>query len=332
MGTFFGLDIGSAQIKVMQVAKEAGKLKLLHFGAANYSQNQLAEAVKKTIKDAGIKSSAEVHLALKESDVYSRIIETPKLSEAELASSIQFEAEQYIPTDLSEVDLSYQVIDEGEANLGDKKTMKVLLIATPKEKLTQAMNLVDQVGLIPASIETELFSLKRLFGKPKKIQLIMLFGHKTTDMIILNNEVPQFVYSMPTGGLAMTRVLASELQLAEDQAEQYKRTYGLLTDQLEGKVANLLAPLVDEMVKEINKAFVFVQQQGQRVPEQLILAGGGAMLPGLSGYLVQKLNMEVLIGDPWENFIKDEQLTAATAGVGISQLAIVTGLAIKGLV
>lgn len=331
MGTSFGLDIGASQIKVMQVAKESGKFKLLHFGLVNYTQNP-AEVIKEAIKQSGVKNSAEVNLALKESDVYSRIIETPKLSETELASSINFEAEQYIPTDLSEIDLSYQIISGSEVAVADKKTMKVLLIAAPKEKLNNLINLIDEVGLIPMSLETELFSLKRLFGKPKKIQLIMLFGYKTTDMIILNNGVTQLLYSMPIGGLTMTRVLTAELQLPEDQAEQYKRTYGLLADQLEGKVAKLLTPLVDEMIKEINKAFTFLQQQGFHLPEQLILAGGGAMLPGLSGYLVQKLNLEVLVGDPFENFIKDEEFTKLINAVNMTQLAVVTGLAIKGLV
>ncbi|MEK7513541.1 MAG: type IV pilus assembly protein PilM [Patescibacteria group bacterium] len=332
MGIFFGLDIGLSQVKVMQAAKESGKFKLLHFAAVKYGPNQLVEAVKQAIKLAGIKNSAEANIALKESDVYSRIIETPKLSETELASSIQFEAEQYIPTDLSEIDLSYQIIGGLEDALADKKTMKVLLIATPKEKLTSLTNLIDEAGLIPMSVETELLSLKRLFGQPKKLQLLMLFGYKTTDMIILNNGVPQFLYSMPTGGLALTRVLTAELQLPEDQAEQYKRTYGLLPDQLEGKVAKLLTPLIDEMVKEINKSFVFLQQQGWHVPDQLILTGGGAMLPGLSGYLVQKLNLEVLLGDPFENFIKDENFTGMMNGINNTQLAVVTGLAIKGLV
>ena len=122
------------------------------------------------------------------------------------------------------------------------------------------------------------------------------------------------------------------LQLPEDQAEQYKRTYGLLPDQLEGKVAKLLTPLIDEMVKEINKSFVFLQQQGWHVPDQLILTGGGAMLPGLSGYLVQKLNLEVLLGDPFENFIKDENFTGMMNGINNTQLAVVTGLAINVLV
>lgn len=331
MGLSFGLDISLTQVKVMQVAQESGKFKLAHFAAVKYGENQLVEAVKLAVKQAGIKNSAEANISIKESDVYSRIIETPRLSETELASSIQFEAEQYIPTDMSEIDLSYQVISGSEESSGDKKTMKVLLIATPKDKLTSIANLIDEVGLIPMSIETELLSLKRLFGQPKKLQLLMLFGYKTTDMIILNNNIPQFLYSMPTGGLTLTRVLTTELQLPEDQAEQYKCTYGLLPDQLEGKVAKLLTPLIEEMVKEINKSFVFLQQQGLHAPDQLILTGGGAMLPGLSGYLVEKLNLEVSVGDPLENFIKDEYFTAMMNGINRTQLAVVTGLAIKGL-
>jgi len=331
MSTFFGLDVGSSQVKVMQVKKLTQGFELSHFGAAGLqSPEELAQTIRQAVEAAGIKGGVEVNLALSESEVYTRIIDTPRLSETELASSIRYEAEQYVPIPLEEVDLSHQIISTSEDVL-DTKTMKVLLIAVPKERVVRLTSLMDQAGLIPKSLETELFSLKRVFGNPQKSQVLVLFSHKTTDLMIVDKGIPKFLYSMPSGGLSLTKSLANELSLPDDQAEQYKRTYGLKEDLLEGKVSRVIRPLIDEVVNQIKKAFVYLQQQGQQnLPDQLVIGGGGALLPGLSGYLVKQLNLEVVVGDPLDKFIKDEEFKKKINTDTNPQLAVVTGLATKG--
>jgi len=332
MGAFFGLDIGSSQVKVLEAEKANSGFRIKHYAAVNHAGDGggLAVTVQKALKEAGIKAAAEVNLALPESDVYTRIIETPRLSETELASSIQYEAEQYVPVALSEVELYHQVLEEAGVDT-EKKTMRVLLIAVPKERIKRLTQLLDQAGLIPKSLETELFSLKRVFTDLSKSQLLILFGHKTTDLMIMKKGSPLFLHSMGSGGRALTKNLVNELSLAEDQAEQYKRTYGLREDLLEGKVAKVLMPLIDEVVSQVNKAFVYIQQQGvKKLPEQLVMTGGGALLPGLSGYLVKKLNMEVVVGNPLQRFVKDEDFKKLITSETNPHLGAVVGLAVKG--
>ena len=273
-----------------------------------------------------------MNVALPESEVYTRIVTTPKLSETELASSIQYEAEQYVPVALSEVELFHQVLNT-EGVVQDEKMMKVLLIAVTKERLKRLTDLLDKAQLIPKSLETELFSLQRVFADNVKTQLLLSINYKTTDMMIMTKGLPLFLHSMASGSMAMTRTLMNDLSLSEDQAEQYKRTYGIREDLLEGKVANLLSPLVDEVVTQVEKAVVYLSQQGfNKRPEQLVLTGGGALLPGLSAYLVKKTNMEVVVGDPFQKFVESEELKNLITSKNNPQLAAVTGLAIKELV
>ena len=179
-------------------------------------------------------------------------------------------------------------------------------------------------------METELFSLKRVFTDINKSQLLISFGHQTTDLIILEKGVPLFLHSFASGGIALTKTMANELSLTFEQAEQYKRTYGLRENLLEGKVAKLLTPLIDEVIKQINKAFVFIQQSDHKQPEQMIISGGGALLPGLSGYLANKFNLEVVVGNPLNRFVKDEEFSKKIAQESNPQLTTVTGLALKG--
>jgi len=329
MRQWFGLDIGSNQVKVLEAEKTAQGFKAAKMAAVQVGNKSLAEAIKAAVKEAGIKSGAEANTALPESEVFTRIIETPKLSEAELASSIQYEAEQYIPVPMNEVELFHQVI-AGEQDR-DENFMKVLLIATPKTEITELTRLFDQAELIPKSLETELFSQKRVLGNEKKVQVIASFGHKTTDLLVLNHGIPCFTYSVNAGGLSLTKTLVNELSLETEQAEEYKKTYGLREDLLEGKVSKILSPVIDEVVSQINKAFLYLQQQGyNKIPDELVLSGGGALLPGLTGYLAAKLNLETVVADPFSQFIHDDEFKKRFPYETNPQWATAAGLALKG--
>ncbi|OIN89551.1 hypothetical protein AUJ59_01310 [Candidatus Beckwithbacteria bacterium CG1_02_47_37] len=322
MGNFFGLDLGSSQIKVCRAEKSGPGFKLKALA--------IASEVQAAVKLAGIKSNCEVNLALPEAEIYTRIVDIPKLSETELNSAIQFEAEQYIPVNLEEVELFHQILPAPETV--EAKTMKVLLIAVPKERLNRVTALLDSAGLIPHNLETELFSLKRVLAEPNRYQLLLLLSHKTTDMMVVYKGEPVMMHSLPGGGLGLTRSLVTEMNLSEMQAEQYKHTYGLRADLLEGKVAAVLQPLMNELVSQINKTYVYLNEQGyKKNPEQIILAGGGALLPGLTGFLVEKLNTEVVVADPFKQFVKDELFHQLVTNEANPQWAVAAGLAIKGL-
>lgn len=328
MKNVFGLDLGSAQIKVLQAEPAGLQYKLKHLAVESVVNETEAEAILKLVKAAGIRASSEVNLALPEAEVYTRIVDIPKLSEAELNSAIQFEAEQYVPVSLSEVELFHQIIPAPDGV--ESKTMKVLLIAAPKDRLNQLTVLLDSANLLPRSLETEMFSLKRVLADPDRYQLLLLLSHKTTDMMVVYKGEPVLLHSFPGGGLGLTRSLVSEMGLSEMQAEQYKHTYGLRADLLEGKVAHVLLPQLIELVAQIDKAYVYLHDQGfKKNPEQVVLAGGGALLPGLTGFLVAKLNTEVVVADPFKNFVKNETFHRLVLSEANPQWSVAAGLAIK---
>ena len=330
MGNFFGLDLGSSQIKVAQAEKSNQGFKLKALATESVSNETEAQAIQKAVKQAGIKGSSEVNLALPESEVYTRIVDIPRLSETELNSAIQFEAEQYVPVSLDEVELFHQILESGDTL--ENKTMKVLLIAVPKERLAKVTSLLDGAGLIPHNLETELFSLKRVLNEANRYQLLLLLSHKTTDIMVVYKGEPVLMHSLPGGGLALTRSLVTEMSLSEVQAEQYKHAYGLRQDLLEGKVATVLTPLFSELVNQINKAYVYLSDQGyKKTPEQVVLAGGGALLPGLTSFLVGKLNTEVVVADPFKNFVKDDAFHKLVTTEANPQWSVAVGLAVKGL-
>ena len=330
MTAFFGLDIGSTQIKAVQAEKTAQGYRLKHLGVETITHDGPVATILKLLKLSGIKPAAEANLALPESEIYSRIVSVPKLSEIELNSAIQYEAEQYVPIALDEVELFHQILTESPSL--DDKTMKVLLIAVPKTKLKATGDQLDQCGLIPHTLETELFALKRVLAESARYQLLVLLSHKTTDLMVVHRGEPILTHSLPSGGMALTRSLVNEMSLSEIQAEQYKQTYGLRKDLLEGKVAQVLLPLLNELVNQINKAYVYLNEQGyKKTPEQVVLAGGGALLPGLTNFLVEKLNTEVLVADPFKNFVQDDLFKKLVTAETNPHWTTAVGLAIKDL-
>jgi type IV pilus assembly protein PilM len=313
---FFGLDIGSHNIKIAQVRKNKDKYQLLAFGSAPsttkglLSESEgdllaLAEIIKKLHKDTGIKTR-NVAAALPQDQVFTRIISLPPLSESEIESTLQWEAEQYIPLSLSEVILTHEVI--GKVKRNGKENVELLLAAAPKSLVEKTINVLKMANLNPVSIEMEIISMARSLIPPNNEQVLLVdFGAKATDLAIVENGVIVFVYSVPTAGEALTRALSLELGLESSQSEAYKKSYGVDPEKLEGKVSAALKPILNTIVSEIKKAYRFYQEKGKNI-QRIVLSGGGAGLPEINTFLAKELNLEVQVGNPFIQITEDSLL------------------------
>jgi type IV pilus assembly protein PilM len=332
MRPWFGLDIGSREIKVVQAEKSGPGFKISRAAAVANIKTDTATAVKQAMKEAGIRNSGEANVALSESAVTTRIIDVPRLSDTELASAVQYEAEQYIPYPLAETELFHQILAVDQNN--DERPMKVLLIAVPKIRIQELTEILDKAEIIPKSLETELFSQKRLLTDPKKVQIIASFGGQSTDLMVLRYGICYLTYSIAIGSDALTKNLAAELSLSIEHAEEYKKTYGLRSDILEGKVAGILSPAMENIVSEINKALLNLGQQGYgaKQPDELVLTGGGALLPGLATFLATKLNLEAVVADPFSRFVRDNNFKKIFPNISNPQWTTVVSLALKGAI
>lgn len=317
--TNIGLDLGSSSLKVVELLKEDKKYRLINLGLiasppggllseSKVEQEAVSQAIKQLFREAKI-TSDEVNVALPESQVFTFVIETPALSERELASSIQWEAEQYIPIPLDEVVLDWKILVQGQ-----KKTDKnqVLLVAAPKRVTEKYQKVLELAGLTPITLETELISASRsLLASVPQLTTIMVvnIGSGTTDFSILNSGIVLFTRSIGTGGIAFTRAIKQTLSLEEGQAEEYKKTYGLEEDKLEGKVAAALKPLMSSIISEMKKGMGFFSE---KVPsgkiDVVLLSGGSCLLPGLIPYLARELNVETQIGNPLTNVEVDKKV------------------------
>lgn len=315
-----GLDIGSYSIKAVQLERQGNGFKLLGAGITSTPVNGLsgspgdslktAEAVKKLLGDTKL-SPTEVNLALPEPQVFTRLITLPYLSDEETTSAISWQAEQYVPIPLSKANIAHIIVNKEQPKEGNSGKTEVLIVAAPKEVVKKYVDIVNLSGLKVAVAETELLSLSRVFGVPNQTALIADLGAISTDLGIIQNTQLLASRSIATAGHILTKSAATGLSITEAQAEEYKKTYGLRDDQLEGKVKTALEPTFRVIVDEMRKLIQYYKTELKKEEplSAVIISGGTSGMPEISTYIAQNLGIEVIIGDPFSKIMKDARIS-----------------------
>ena len=340
---FFGLDIGSANIKIVQLARDGDKNKLISFGMiaspprgissdSDFDLEALAKTIEKIHKDAKV-STDQVVLSLPESKIFTRVItDMPVLSDDELASALPWQAEQYVPIPLKEVTMDWQVIYRPKDASNPSAKMEVLLVAAPNTVINKYMKVLKMANLRPVAVETEIIALARsLVGNNpySPTTLIVNLGAQTTDLSIVRVGAISFTRSIATGGTALARAVAQELGFELPQAEEYKKTYGLDDAKLEGKISEAIRPVFEIIVNEVKRALVdYKEKNADDSVKRVVLSGGSAKLPNVAVYIASALGLEVQVGDPWFNIQKDQKITQMLAE-DAPYYAVACGLALK---
>ena len=335
----FGLDIGRSFIKVLQVKDQGGKKVLSALGSAPTPSGGLqtdspvelkhvSDAIKACVKASGV-SGNKCNISLIESQTVTRLITMPNLTDKELSSAINWEADKYIPLPIKDVNLQYKVVSRFGAGSEQGGKMDVLLVAAPKRIVEKYLRVVKDAGLEVNAIETESSALARALSRGTEPSLIVLsFGSASTEIVAVKEGSVIFTRSIATGGAALTKAIMAEFDLPLNQAEEYKHTYGIVENQLGGKIANVLRPVLDTIVVEITKTLEFSKTH---IPEsqltRIVICGGGAYMPGIGEFLTRRTSLEVSLGDPWDILTK-EGLILKYPGQG-GFYATATGLALR---
>jgi len=332
-----GIDIGSKTIKIVELEKEGKTFKLLSSGALGYqgvvpSQAKddkelapLADVIRKLHKEAHIRGR-NVAISLPEPLVFTRTIKFPPLTDQEIESAVKWEAEQYIPIPLSEAIVEHQIVERSEGSQGG---VTVLLVASPKVLVEKYIKLISGAGLTTVGVETEALALCRALAPETGTVLILDFGAQSSNIAIVKDAMVRFSRSIPTAGEAFTRALSQSLGIEHEQAEAYKKTYGLSSD-LEGKVKKSLAPVFNLVAEEIKKAIHFYQTEEKgEAPKSVIVSGGTSSMPEAISTLTNLLGIEVVVGNPFAKVLVDVQASKSLANYS-SLYSVAVGLALRG--
>jgi type IV pilus assembly protein PilM len=332
-----GIDFGTHSVKAVELSNITTHPKLVNFGSQTTpqgvinsedkkDQKKLADVVKKLYSDSKIKNTSIV-VALPEFSVFTRFLEFPGVKEEELKDAVFYEAKQYIPVPIEEVRMSYVPIGFNEA----KNAPRVLLVAAPLKIIESYIKVTEMAGLEIVAIETESVALGRaMYRATQQKHVVMLdFGANSTDMSIMMEGYLVFSQSISIGSDALTQAIVNKFNFEYSQAEEYKRNYGITPDILENKIYNVLSPILESIVLEVNRGIEFYKNKTlTNAPTEFFLTGDGALLPGLADYLSKALHVNATIANPWSNIQVDRKFQDIISKSGPS-FSVAIGLALK---
>jgi type IV pilus assembly protein PilM len=333
-----GIDIGSRTIKIVELEKDGASFSLAASGIVGYSGTtvdkmtddkevaSLGQIIRKLHTEAGV-SSKDVIISIPEPLVFTRTIKFPLLTDSEIASAVKWESEQYIPIPINEAVIQHTILSRNEK--ASPPEVLVLLVAAPKAIVEKYTKVIQAAGLSTLAVETELIALTRALAPVDKTVLLVDLGATSTNIAISKLGLLSFSRSIPIAGEAFTRAVSQGLGVNAQQAEEYKKTYGLSQGQLEGKVKGVLDPVLRLVVDEIKKAvsYYLTEEKGE-TPSALIVTGGTSGMPDIISMLTELLGMEVLVGNPFAR-IKLDPETAKKLAPYAPLYSVAVGLALR---
>lgn len=333
-----GIDFGTHSVKAVELAKiSSNNPVLVNLGSQltpkgvinsedTGDQKKLAEVLKKLYSSSGIKNK-KVVMALPEFSVFTRFLEFPGVKEEELRDAVYFEAKQYIPMPLNEVQLSYVPIGFNT----ERNAPRVLVVAAPRKVIDIYINVAMKAGLEVIAMETESVAMGRAMYKAygKKNIVMLDFGANSTDMSILSEGYMVFSQSIAIGSDSLTQAIINKFNFQYQRAEEFKRNYGVTKGVLEDKIYEVLSPILESIMVEVRRGVEFYKNKTLSVsPSDYLLSGDGALLPGLAEYVSKSLGVKSEVANPWKNIAVEDKFRDIIAKSGPSY-SVAIGLALK---
>lgn len=330
-----GLDIGASSVKIVQLKKKKSLTKLVGYESRALPDNLIIEGIisdhqkmAKIIKEMlaetkeGKFTAEKVIASIPDTNVFTRVLELPELSEKELKEAVMWETDQSVPMATTDLVVDWQVLGPSYAKDGMND---VLLVAAPLAIVNSYIQLFKILDLQPEAIETSLISVVRALVSSKEhgeTMVVVDIGAKKTNLGIYDNTL-SFSDSIDFGGDVLTEAIAEGMKLEKDKAEKIGRASGLHDKKVKEKVLPVLEVLKNEITKVIR---YHDERSGEdKKLSKIVLCGGSSNFIGITEYLADEFKMEVKIGNPWVNIdtypikpVPKNEAPAYTNAIGLS--------------
>lgn len=329
---FFGLDIGTTAVRLVELHNSGKSKALVKYAyvplestvAMSDSQadlQKLASIIKNLIEQSKV-TTKHVAVGLPSQRVFTTVVDIDRLSEGEIAKTIQYQADSLIPTPLTESKIDWAVLGDSPK---DKAKVEVLLTSVSNDFIESRLDLLESIGLNVIAFEPDHIALSRAvipFGTTTP-QMVVDIGNRATDLVVCMNGAPHLARAIPTGSEAIIRAAVQNLSIDEKQAQQFVNKFGLAKDKLEGQIYNAIVGTIDILITEMEKTIKFFQARyPESKIERIIVTGGASALPEFPLYIANKFGLNVEIGNAWRNvsFPADRQaeLMAASNHFGVA--------------
>lgn len=307
---YFALDISTTAVRVVQLSGSSGSWSLLHYAVAPVSikvatsdsaedQKKLSEVIMTAIGQSGI-TSKNVVLGIPSNKTFATVIEMPDMPAGELAATIKYQIDQYIPTSIEESKVDWAML--GKAGPGSTNN-EVLLVSVANKYVESRLDLVEALGFNVIAIEPESIAAIRSLqptGVPEGRVLVEM-GDFSTDIILTYADGPRLIRSIPIGAQSLVKAVMQNLNVDGQQAQQFVAKFGVQQDKLEGQVYRAVLPTVEQIASEVTKSVKFFQTRYVGIPvSQIIMSNYAVTIPGFSAFVSERVGLLAQAGNPWQ--------------------------------
>ena len=337
-----GLDIGSSSVKAIEVVPRGNGFELLHLGVAALPHDAIVEgaflnasAIADAIREAIAKSGSRAKHAAAAVSGHSVIVKkitVPAMTAAELEESIRWEAEQYIPFDVNEVNLDFEILQAGDA----ERPMEVLLVAAKKDLIDDYVNLIGEAGLTPSVIDVAGFAVENAFeanyGASDEVIAIVNIGAQNSTINVLAGGVPAFTRDVATGGNQYTAEIQRAMSVGFDEAERIKigergpESQDVVPQEVEQAMRAVTNNLVGEIARSLD--FFAATAADMRI-QRVYLAGGSSRVSGLEAAFKERTGLEVELMNPLAKMLPSNRFDAEFLDQVGPSLSVGIGLAMR---
>jgi len=332
---FFGLDIGSGAIRLVQLRGSGANKSLVKYSYvpldsnialsdSSVDQAKLAQIIKQLISKTGV-TTQNVAVGIPSNRVFTIVADVEKLNPKEMEKSIELQADSLIPTPIAESKVDWAVIGDSPI---DKTKEEILLTSVPNGYIENRLAMLESIGLNVIAFEPDNLALARsLASLDSKTQLILDIGKMSSDLVIVTSGVPHLTRSIPTGIATIVRSTAENMNIDAQQANQLIFKFGMNKDKLEGQVFQAVSGAIEQLYTEIEKSIKFYQTRYANTKiDTIIVSGGAAAIPELPINLANKFGINVEVGNAWRNVAYGQDRQNELLAIS-SQFGVAVGLA-----
>ena len=293
----------------------------------------VGEAIRRAVKRSGA-SSKEAAIAISGDAAITKVIQMPRtLNEGELEGQVELQADQYIPFPMEEVSYDFQVIGPSEK---DPEMLDVLLVATRTENVEQRQAAVQAAGLMTRIVDVEAFALENACklmthqmpdGGIDRTIAVVDFGASSTTFSVLKNLKVIYTRDFAFGGQQLTEEIMRTYGLSMEEAGRAKKEGGLPSNYQ----PEVLDPFIDDMTQQVSRSlqFYLASGSGREQPDQILICGGCANIPGVADVIASRVGIAAEKGDPLGQMKMSSKAKAQAVKKDATALLTACGLALR---
>jgi type IV pilus assembly protein PilM len=335
---YLSVDIGSSSIKLLEVRGGGHGLRVTAFGSLPtpagavqsnmvYEPESVAELIRALVESKKIRARKSVTAVPGPAVIIKRMTIAAQ-SPAEVENTVLFEAGNFIPEDLENVNLDYQITDY----LDDGKRMEVLLVAAKRDIVASYTDTLRAAALVPAVVDVDYFALENMFEinydlNPEQVIALVNIGARYSSINILKGGRSTFTGDVPVGGRDITEAVMRELGVTAEEAETIKGG-GTLPKVPPEQAEAVLTSATDGLIEEINHALGFFWTAAtDEAINNVYLSGGSVRMGALAESLSRRLEVPVEVANPFARVTVERQADTPGLRQNAAALAVAVGLA-----